>query len=480
MGSWMRAISFGTSGWRGLLAEDFTFANVRVVTQGVADYLNEQGDAGAPVVVACDTRFLGDEFSRAVAEVLAGNGLAVIRARQPLPTPAVAWEILHRKAAAAVNVTASHNPYPWNGLKLSPASAGPALPETTAAIERKANELLRNAAPVRRASAEQWHSLVREEDLGGAYREQLRRIVDLEAIRAAGVAVVVDALYGTSAGYLDDMLRAAGVEVTVQHAHRDPYFGGGRPEPEGESLQPLVARVRREEAALGLATDCDADRFGVVDRDGTHMSANRILALLVAYLAETRSWKGNVGRSVATTHLIDAAARAHGLGVIETPVGFKYLGDLLIRGEIVMAAEESGGLAVGGHVPDKDGILACLLVAEMVARRGKSLSELLDALFAEVGALYPERRDFAWAGGKAALDERLARVGSALAGRRITETVTIDGKKFLLEDGSWVLARASGTEPIIRVYVETREQADVPVLLDAVCAVLGIDSAAAH
>ena len=476
----MQAISFGTSGWRGLLAEDFTFPNVRVVTQAIADYLNEQSGAAAPVIVACDTRFLGDEFSRAVAEVLAGNGLSVIRARQPLPTPAVAWEILHRKAAAAINVTASHNPYPWNGLKLSPASAGPALPETTAAIEKKANALLQSAASVRRASAEQWGSLVREEDLGGAYREQLRRLVDLEAIRAARLALVVDPLYGTSAGYLDDMLRAAGVEVTVQHAHRDPYFGGGRPEPEGESLAPLVDRVRREEAVLGLATDCDADRFGVVDRDGTYFSANQILALLVGYLAETRSWKGSVGRSVATTHLFDAAARAHGLGVIETPVGFKYLGDLLIRGEIVMAAEESGGLAIGGHVPDKDGILACLLVAEMVARRGKSLRAMLDELFAKVGALYPERRDFAWSGGKAALEERLARVGTELAGRRITGTVTIDGKKFLLEDGSWALARASGTEPIIRVYVEAGREADVPVLLDAFCAVLGIDPAAAH
>lgn len=477
----MRGISFGTSGWRGLLAEDFTFANVRAVSQAIADYLCAGPDASRPVVVACDTRFLGDEFSRAAAEVLAGNGLSVLRSKLPLPTPAVAWEILHRKAAGAVNITASHNPYPWNGVKFSPASGGPALPETTAEIEKRANAVAGEPSLIRRAGAEQFSRQVREEVLGDAYRDQLRRLVDLEALGRGKPRVVVDPLYGTSAGFLDDLLREAGLEVKVQHAHRDPYFGGRRPEPEGGSLEELIGRVRQEEATLGLATDCDADRFGIVDRDGTYFAPNQILALLVGYLAETRGWKGAVGRSVATTHLIDAAARAAGLEVIETPVGFKYLGDLLIKGEIVFAAEESGGLAVAGHVPDKDGILACLLVAEMVARRGKSLGELLQDLFARVGARYPERRDLAWSGGRAALEERLKQLGDRLAGRRVVDVVSIDGKKLLLDDGSWVLARASGTEPIIRLYAEASERAQVEALLSAFAAALGLEaSAAAH
>jgi alpha-D-glucose phosphate-specific phosphoglucomutase len=458
-----------------MLAEDFTFANVRAVTQAIADHLKQNGAPDGPVIVACDTRFLGDEFSRAAAEVLAGNGLHVVRSLHPLPTPAVAWEILRRKAAGAVNITASHNPYPWNGVKFSPATAGPALPRTTGAVEKRANALVHDPASVRRATAAEWRNLVREEDLGEAYRAQLRRIVDLDAIRLARLHVIVDPLYGTSAGFLDDLLRSAGAEVTVQHAHRDPYFGGGRPEPEGESLRSLVDRVHEEHAALGLATDCDADRFGVVDADGTHFTPNLVLALLVGYLAETRGWTGRVGRSVATTHLIDAAARAAGLETVETPVGFKYLGDLLIRGEIELAAEESGGLAMQEHVPDKDGILACLLATEMVARRGKTLGALLDELFARVGAVYPDRRDFPWSGGKEALGERLDRVGKQLAGRRIEKVVDIDGRKFLLEDGSWVLARASGTEPIIRVYVETSDARRLEPLFTAFCAVLGID-----
>lgn len=476
----MLTITFGTSGWRGLLAEDFTFPNVRAVTQAIAEHLRQSAST-APVIVAHDTRFLGEEFSRAVAEVLAGNEIPVVRSQRPLPTPAVAWEILHRRAAAAINITASHNPYPWNGLKFSPASAGPALPETTTAIERTANAILRDPGRIKRASAAQYDGLVTESVLGDAYREQLKRLVDLSVLRGADMTVAVDPLYGTGAGFLDDFLRAAGVTIFVDHVTRDPYFGGGRPEPEGHSLLPLIERVRAHGAALGLATDCDADRFGIVDSDGTFVSPNEVLSLLVGYLAETRNWRGKrVGRSVATTHLFDAAAREQGLEVVETPVGFKYLGNLLIQGEIVMAAEESGGLAMSGHVPDKDGVLACLLVAEMVARRGQSLRAQLRALFGRVGPCHSTRRDLNWTGGQAALDERLKGIGAQLAGRRIERVVAIDGKKFILDDGSWVLVRASGTEPIIRVYAEAAEESRVAAVLAAFTDLLGIAAAPPH
>jgi alpha-D-glucose phosphate-specific phosphoglucomutase len=471
----MHRITFGTSGWRGLLAEDFTFANVRAATQAIADYLGEQPNRDAPVIVAHDTRFLGEEFARAASEVCAGNGLRVIQATSPLPTPAVAWEILHRKAAGAINLTASHNPYPWNGLKFSPASAGPALPETTTEIEKRANAIALDPARVRRATPEQWKTLVQEQPLGDAYREQLRRLVDLDRLGKARLRVAVDPLYGTAVGFLDQLLREAGVNIVVQHAHRDPYFGGGRPEPEGHSLELLADFVRTEGAVLGLATDCDADRFGIVDADGTHMLPNEVLSLLVGYLAETRGWRGKaIGRSVATTHLLDAAAHAAGLGVVETPVGFKYLGELLVKGEIVMGGEESGGFSLAGHVPDKDGILTCLLVAEMVACRGRSLREQLVDLFEKVGPRLTTRRDLPWTGGKAALDERLAAVRQELAGTRIDRVVSTDGKKFLLDDGSWVLARASGTEPIIRVYVEAATEPRVNEILTAFTRVLGV------
>ena len=296
----------------------------------------------------------------------------------------------------------------------------------------------------------------------------LEKHIDVEVIRRANLRVVMDPLYGTSRGYLDTFLRNAGAKMAVLHYWRDPYFGGIRPEPTRETTAELQETVKQGNAHIGLATDGDADRFGVVDRDGSFIDSNIVLALLVDYLATTRQWTGDVGRSVATTHLIDRVAQGHGLGVRETPVGFKYLAELLAKEEIWMGGEESAGLSIQGHVPDKDGILACLLVTEMIARTGKTLRELTEALFSRVGAVFSSRVDHTIL---ETMPENLLKVQESppphLAGKSIQQVNTLDGCKLVLEDGSWFLFRPSGTEPLVRCYAEASTPQELEELMAA-------------
>jgi starch synthase len=468
------AIRFGTAGWRGVLADDFTMAAVSALAQGIAEHL--LADARRPalahqgVLVARDTRFFGREFAERVAGVLAANDVAVLWADHPLPAPAISHAITRGDLAGGVSVTASHDGYAWNGIKFWPSSGGPALPETTSDIERRANAWLASGrvpdALGRPAALA--IGVWRDAAFADLYRHGLAAQIDAECIRASGVRIAVDLLWGTARGFLDRLLGEWGACALVLHAEDDPTFGGGRPEPGEEELRELAARVRDGGLALGVATDCDADRFGVVDADGTFVSANYAIALLLDYLCETRPHlPRRVGRSVATTHLVDRVARARGIGVVETPVGFKFLGELLARGEVMLAAEESGGLSIQGHTPDKDGILACLLLAEMVARRRCSLREMLDRLFDEVGRRVPLRRDLEVSSAtRAALAERVARHPDALAGFAVERMVAIDGAKLVCEGDRWVLLRASGTEPIVRLHAEGESAEEALALLD--------------
>ena len=301
------------------------------------------------------------------------------------------------------------------------------------------------------------------------YLATLEKLIDVDAIRQANLRVVMDPLYGTSRGYLDTFLRNAGAKMAVLHYWRDPYFGGVRPEPTRETTAELQETVKQGNAHIGLATDGDADRFGVVDRDGSFIDANIVLALLVDYLATTRRWTGDIGRSVATTHLIDRVAHGHGLGVRETPVGFKYLADLLSKGEILMGGEESAGLSIQGHVPEKDGILACLLVTEMIARTGKTLCELTEELFERLGAVYSSRADETIM--ETTMQKNLRKIQesppSDIAGKLVQRVDTVDGCKLVLEDGSWFLFRPSGTEPLVRCYAEASTPLDMEALMAA-------------
>jgi alpha-D-glucose phosphate-specific phosphoglucomutase len=461
-------IAFGTSGWRALVAEDFTRDRVAVVSRAIAEHLLEEQGAVPQLLIAHDTRFLGREFAETAAATCATAGVRVTVATTPLPTPVVAFEILHRRLSGAINITASHNPYRWNGVKFSPAWGGPALPETTKDIAHRANALLSEGNGEQMSHEEaQACGLWNDEEVGDVYRHALERLVDVDCIRRSGLTVAVDLLWGTAQGFLDCLLRQWGVLGPVFHHGYDPYFGGGRPEPVPECMAEMIAQLRQGGVALGVGCDCDADRFGVCDRDGTFFVPNVVLPLLADYLVTHRGMTGKIGRSVATSHLMDAVARHHGLELVETPVGFKYLGEMIARDELLLGGEESGGLSIRGHVPEKDGILACLLVVEMVARTGKSLQALLSDLFARVGPLYPLRRDVhLTASQQARLKETLGSPPTQLAEMRVERVEKMDGLKLYLHGGSWLLVRASGTEPVVRLYAEAGKVEMTDTLLE--------------
>jgi phosphoglucomutase len=464
----MTEIKFGTSGWRGILAEDFTFANARLVCQGIADYLKQAGIAAQGVVIGYDTRFRSEDFAATAAEVMAGNGIPSHFTIRDCPTPVVSWAIRYGKFAGAINITASHNPPEYNGIKFSPATGGPAPSPVTNAIEKLIGGLAPEAVKTMPMAEARERGLVKDLDPKASYFQHLKELVEVEVLKGSGLKVVADVLYGTGHDYLDAFLREAGVEVETLNGYRDAYFGGHRPEPSAEFLQDLSQRIRATGASLGLAVDADADRFGVMDHAGEYRDANTVLGLLFDYLIETRGWDGGVGRSVATTHLLDRIAARYNRPVYITPVGFKYLGEYINKDQVVMVGEESEGFSMKHHLPEKDGILAGIMIAEMVARKKKGLPELVADLFAKVGPVYNRRLNFSLTPEvKERLLERLATAPARFAGLAVAEHITIDGHKYILEDGSWVCFRPSGTEPVVRFYFEASSLEELSRLKDA-------------
>jgi alpha-D-glucose phosphate-specific phosphoglucomutase len=462
----MTTIKFGTSGWRDIIAEGFTVDNVRIVSQAIADYINKKGDAAKGMVIGYDTRFQSEYFARKAALVLAANGIKCFVSDRDVPTPAVAFEILRRKAAGAINITASHNPPEYSGIKFSPDWGGPALPETTKEIEDRANVLLReptvSEVPLEEAK---FKSLLEEVSISKAYLDQLKNMIDFSIIQEKMPRVAVDPIYGTARGYLDKLLKGAGLDVTVLHDRRDPYFGGHRPEPAEEYLEELIRIVVNGNYIIGLATDGDADRFGIVDEDGEFITPNELLSLAFDYLVRVRKWEGGVARSVATTHLVDRVAKLHGREVFETPVGFKFIGELISEDKIVIGGEESAGMSIKGHVPEKDGILACLLALEMVCREGMPLRKQLDRLFEKTGKVLTRRVNRNLTSKlKERLTEKLALGPESFAGHKVVQTITLDGHKYVLDDGSWLLMRLSGTEPVVRLYAEANSAEELAEL----------------
>ena len=453
----MSQIKFGTSGWRAILCEDFTLNNVRVLTQAIADYLHAEGLGDDGVVVGYDARFMGADFARESCRILAGAGIKSYFCERDTPTPVIAHELLRRKAAGAINFTASHNPYNYSGIKFSPAWGGPALPETTNDIEKRANilqgEIVYKEVDLIKAQKD---GLFEEIDPREDYFQTLKGLIDFDVIAASGMTVAVNPLYGSGRGYLDRILEETGVKVVKINDHLDPYFGGNPPEPSAEYLEDFIGLIRGDNSiVLGLATDGDADRFGILDSDGTYIEPNYILALLFDYMIRRKGMIGDAARSVATSQLIDAVAKYHGVKVLETPVGFKFIGEYISENKILIGGEESAGLTVKGHVPEKDGVLACLLVAEMVAVEKKSLQELLADLYARVGEIYTRRINIHLTPQlEASLSDKFDNPPVAIGKRKIEQIIRIDGNKYLLDDGSWLLFRKSGTEPVVRLYAE--------------------------
>jgi phosphoglucomutase len=455
-------IKFGTSGWRAIIADEFTFDAVRHVTQAISNWITGHAPA-TEVIVGYDTRFMAEVFAAESARLIAANGLTPLLCDRATPTPAIAFAIRSRQASGGINFTASHNPPMYCGMKFSTSDGAPALPEVTKEIEREISML--EGQQVKAPSVDlQVESLSVVDD----YLKDLSSKVNLEAIAAAGLRVAYDPLWGTGRGYLNQALTGAGCDVETLHDYRDVYFGGHSPTPEGEYLDELRGAVIVGKRDLGLSTDGDSDRFGILDRDGSFITPNHVIALLVDYLAETRGWSDAVARSVATTHLVDRVAESRGVEVIETPVGFKFIGELIDQDKIFLGGEESAGLSIRGHYPEKDGILACLLVAEMAATRKTPLSEMLEQVYSKVGKIVSGRIGVELTPElKHGLASKLAEDPSEFAGHHVASSNRIDGAKFILEDGSWILMRPSGTEPLVRVYAEASNEQELEVLLES-------------
>jgi len=450
-------IKFGTSGWRGLIADDFTFANVRLAVTAIAEQVKTKGKK-PKILVGYDTRFYSEEFSALAVTILEQHGVHALLCDTFTPTPAVAYEIQRAKLDGAINFTASHNPAQYHGLKFSTSDAGPALPEITKDVEARAAKLFAAggvAAPKAQASASE------KINLRDNYVKRLGELVRFDVLQKAKSKFAVDALHGCGAGYLNKVLADHGVAVETIRTDRDVLFDGTGPDVSEENLAPLRNVVLSSKATAGLATDGDADRFGIIDSDGAWIQPNLILALVYDYLVESRGWKMPAARSVATSELLDAAAKAHGQTTYQTPVGFKYIGQLIREDKIALGGEESAGLTIRGHVPEKDGILACLLVAEMLAARGASVGEQVEQLFKKVGRSFAPTRENLHLNDeqKGSAMQKSKTDASTLIGRKVKSVDRTDGAKFAFEDGSWMLLRLSGTEPLLRLYVEAENAA---------------------
>ncbi len=466
-------IKFGTDGWRGVIADDFTFSNVARCSQGLADYLRAEGSAGRGLVVGYDTRFASREFAETVASVMSGNGIAVHLCREPAPTPVVSHQVVQQGAAGGVVITSSHNPAAWSGFKFKSAQGGSASQAVTDTLEL----CIESARPPRTLPLAEGRAtgLICEIDPTSAYRESIARLVNLNAIRAAGLNVMVDAMHGAGAGYIPGLLKGGTTKVTELRTELNPSFPGmAQPEPIAHNLTELCRRVPEEGAAAGLALDGDADRIGLVDETGRFVSTLEVFSLLALYLLE-RGDRGALVKGVTASLMLNKLAQRYSVGIAELPVGFKNIGPRFVAEDALLGGEESGGYAFRGHIPERDGILSGLYLLEYMAVAGLTASGLVNRLFEVVGEHHYQRRDVAFdPAQRAAIMERL--VGSSLwelAGMPVRNMDAIDGRRWMFDAG-WVAARFSGTEPLLRIYCESDSEANVTRLLDAMQIHLGV------
>lgn len=475
----MSVIKFGTDGWRAIIAQDFTFDNLKIVAQGIANYMKIHNLSKRGVVIGYDNRFLSEKFAHSCAEVFLGNGIKTYMFHVAVPTPVTAFAIRYLEAGGAVMITASHNPPEYSGIKFIPEYAGPALPDVTDEIEEEVQRII-DGGKVYELEVEEAQALdlFEEINLDKEYISHLMHTIQADAFQDKNLKVVVNPMYGAGIGYLDRILTELGCEVKTLNNYRDTLFGGSMPEPTDEILSDMKRMVQTFEADVGLALDGDADRFGLVDADGSFISPNRFAYLLFDHLIQTRTFRGPVCRTIATTHMLDQVAKNNGLSVVETPVGFKYISQGLREKGCILGIEESGGLSIFGHVPEKDGILACLLAAEMIAYHGKTLGELGQDFEESYGHIVSKRFDIRVSPEehvriRSLLDEYQPR---NIAGVKIDEIDDTEGKKMIMEDGSWVLIRASGTEPVFRIYIEAMAEDQLAEIYEDVKASLEIET----
>lgn len=454
---------FGTDGWRAIIAEQFTFDNVRKIAAAATRYLRDTDQRGRPIVVGYDTRFLSAEFARAFAETAARCGATVWLAKSITPTPMLSFAVTHSRAALGVMITASHNPYAYNGIKFKGPYGGPAMADLTQAIERYLHALSSAAL------AQELGGKLIEKDFAPAYWRQVERFLDLRTLRRFPGKVVFDAMHGAGIATVDAFLRGQKVRVASVRSDINPLFDGGGPEPIAQNLEPLRAAVRTEKAMLGLATDGDADRFGVLDEKGRFVQLHDLMPLLFEYIIESRGWSGDVVRTTSMHDTIDRIAATYGRQVVEVPVGFKNVCEKMLAHDVLIGGEESGGFGYKKHLPERDGILSCLLVVEMLAARQNSISQLVRDLRKRTGPFAYGRIDKHFP--VATLRENFLELREAppktIAGIRVERVSTVDGIKFYLADGSWMLMRISDTEPLGRIYVGSHNDETVQKILAA-------------
>jgi len=462
------SIKFGTDGWRGIIAQDFTFDNVRLCTQGVADYVKTPDLAHRGLVIGYDTRFASEDFAVAAAEVAAANGIKVHLCQKATPTPIVCHAILTKKAAGAIIITASHNPARWNGFKYRTEQGTSASPQLISELERHIADISA-AGGVKHITLEQGleQGLVENFDPSPVYLHHIGELVDLERLRHSGVKVIVDSMYGAGAGYFASILKGGPTDVTEIHGERNPLFPGIRPEPIPSNLAQLADLVNETGASVGLATDGDADRIGIVDKKGTFLTTLQVFALLALYLLEVCGRRGAIVKTKTSSSMLYRLGELFQVPVYETPVGFKYVAPKMIAEDALIGGEESGGFGFRGHVPERDGILSGLYFLDLMVRQQKSPSELVEYLYSKVGPHHYDRIDIEFP--KEERDAILARLATSRPGHidnlRVEEVDISDGFHFLLPNRNWLLVRFSGTEPILRIYAEADSPERVERLL---------------
>jgi phosphomannomutase len=473
-------IHFGTDGWRAVISDTFTYSNLRMVAQAIADAVasddwDKSGNGGqAPdprkIVVGFDTRFLSDRYAIEVARVLSANGFTVLLSQSDAPTPAISYAVKNNNAVAAVMITASHNAPRYNGVKLKAAFGGSALPEQSRRVEIYINDNEQRARGPNLMEYEKAREmgLIQKFNPLPAYFDHLRNLIDTDVISNERLRVVVDSMYGSGRGVMKAFLKGTSCEVFEIRGEMNPGFGGVHPEPIEKHLGPLASAISSGMGNFGVCTDGDADRIGAMDERGNFVDPHKIMALSLKYLVEKRGLSGAVVRTVSTTRMIDRLAKRYGLTLYETPVGFNHIADYMMSEDVLIGGEESGGISFKGHIPEGDGTAMGLLLIEMVAAEKKSLHEMVNELLADVGPTFYERSDLRLSRpvAKAEMTDLLTKQAPAeIGGEKVTEISTRDGIKYILADDSWLLIRPSGTEPVLRVYAEGRTQEMVKALL---------------
>lgn len=462
----LNKIRFGTDGWRGVIAEDFTFANVQRVTEAVAQYIREEGDPAKGLVVGFDTRFLSAEFAKRASECVSASGIPAILADRATPTPAVSYAVVARQTAGAIMITASHNPYRWNGVKFKAPYGGSAAPSIMRRIEIHLHRLDRSGPrPRKRRPAP-----IRTVDLVGPYLERLKNFVDCDRIRSSGRRFVIDPMFGAARGCLARLFDEAGIPYREIHGEHNPLFPGLNPEPIEPHLAQLRQAVLEGSYDAGFATDGDGDRLGAVDRNGAFIDSHKIFSILLKHLAGELGLRGEVVKTFSTTEMVTKLAKKYGFPLHVTPIGFKYICELMLTHDVLIGGEESGGIGIKGHLPERDGVLNSLLLAAVMADRGRTLAELVQELTQEFGPHFYGRVDLE-------IDKDVARrivrlVGQnkikRIAGLKVTSVDNLDGAKMRFGNSAWLLVRASGTENILRLYAEAPSVRRVKALLDEI------------